>query len=117
MARATAIPATSTEEGRLCSQVRWTPAQMRRRTLLYSPASARQMKGCLSIRGMLSIIRQSRTALGSSRILMVSATEIWEWDLSCEVVSAPVPTQTGTGYNLHQVLTANFKCPRYAMWQ
>src|ERR1700747_183980 len=98
------------EEGRR-TQVRWTPAQPRRRTLLYLPASARQMKGCLSILGMLSIMRPRLTPLGSSGIHSVSATEIWEWELSCEVVSAPPLTPTGTGYNLHQVLTANFKCP------
>src|ERR1700692_850838 len=107
----------STEEGRLCSQVRWTPAQPRRPILLYLAASARQMKGCLSIRGTLSIIRPRRTPLDSSGILTVSATEIWEWELSSEVVSAPAPTQTRAGDNLHQVLTANFKCPRCAMWQ
>src|ERR1700730_18720840 len=115
MAKATATHVMSTEGGRLCSQVRWTPAQPRRRTLLYSPASARQMKGCLSIQGMLSIIRPHRIPLDSSGIPSVSATEIWEWELSSEVASAPAPTQTGTGYNLHQGLTANFNCPRSAM--
>jgi hypothetical protein len=48
---------------------------------------------------------------------VVSATEIWEWELSSEVVSAPAPTQTGTGYNLHQVLTVNSKWSRCATWQ
>src|ERR1700739_2508715 len=117
MAKATATHVMSTEEGRLCSQVRWTPAQPRRRILLYLAASARQMKGCLSIRGMLSIIRPRRIPLDSSGTPTVSATEIWEWERSCEVVSALAPTQTGTGYNLHQLLMANFKCPRCAMWQ
>src|SRR6202166_2065567 len=81
------------------------------------PASARPMKDCLSIRGMLSTTRPRRIPLDSSGILTVSATEIWECELSSEVVSAPAPTQTRTGHNMHQVLTANFKCPRCAMWQ
>src|ERR1700739_2326804 len=60
---------------------------------------------------MLSITRPRRILLGSSGILTVSATEIWEWELSCEVVSAPARTQTGTGYNLHQGLTASSQWP------
>ena len=42
--KGTATRAMSTEEGPLCSQVRWTPAQPRRRILLCSPASARPMR-------------------------------------------------------------------------
>src|ERR1700758_1664776 len=47
---------------------------------------------------MLSILRPRPTPLGSSRILTDSATEIWEWELSCDAVLAPPPTQTACLY-------------------
>jgi cytochrome c peroxidase len=42
----------------------------------------------------------STAALGSLGILSVSATEIWGWELSSEVVSALAPTQTARGYKM-----------------
>ncbi len=67
------------------------------------------------IPGMPSIIRTSQISSALPRIHLASASEIWDWELSCEAVPALGQARMTIGHNLRQVRTAKCRRPRRAM--